>query len=740
MEPPLTLIINQISPPSLIPNYLPSTTAISPTSPVPPPPPPRDFHFSPTPNYPTPYGNVSLGSTLDLDVSLENTHVGKDDVLGVRMMLECQGPGGRFRLGEVIHSNLTDVKADDTDEPRRDEEQEQVDKLSILRYGESVSLKIDNEIKDLGVNVLIVSVAWETLEGRKTFQRFLKFNVIPPLSIKTRIQTPSNPNTLLSPTRREQVYLEILIQNVSGESMILSNVFLEPVKGLISNLISEKDQEEQKEQIILLPEDTRQFLFTLSPDPAPIQSEDENGNGKSKSSFPPVYQPGTILPLGRLDVTWLSGIYHLKGRLQTSTLNRRVPIPPAATAQQQHQQRGILPARTLSSQSTIPTHSSPLSTPQKDRLGVNGANANSLLAPSPIKGTLNTRDVREEDQWEFDLTLSDDQREFEAGSRFSIGFRLGVRSTKYIYEGSSRRPFSTSTSVSGTTSKEEIEKQQVDDDVPLSRISSRADQELSPPPSPRIAIQCLTLTPLAPATQQSVGGPQISILSPSRTSTPLSRAPSSNTTLVDRRPFSPLSNTGAGAGAGAGPSRPMTPNSISSQLRQAQSQGLGLASNQGSPRIANRSGDGTPFSSDTNTSNNNQIVIDDEQVAEGQDVFPPSPYILNGAGTQKTDGIVNIGNSMKLLEVKPLGKVIQNIGQLAYLIDDNQDENENETKGKYKWEVEYGFNLDFIAFDQGLFDLGGLRILILNDNSEDNKIDGKVLKEYNSLGGIYIIG
>ncbi|WWC93980.1 hypothetical protein V866_000818 [Kwoniella sp. B9012] len=736
MEPPLTLIIHRISPPSLIPSYLPSTTSISPTSPVPLPPPPREFHFSPTPNYPTPYGNVSLGSTLDLNVSLENTNAGKADVLGVRMMLECQGPGGRFRLGEVIHSN-DDDNTKDGEQPSSStseniqgaQDGQEHEELSILRYGEKVNLEIDNEIKDLGVNVLIVSVAWETLEGRKTFQRFLKFNVIPPLSIKTRIQTPSNPNTLLSPTKKEQVYLEILIQNVSGESMILSNVFLEPVKGLISNLTSK--EEEEKEKIILLPEDIRQFLFILSPSDA----EDANTNTDTvpKSSFPPKYQPGTILPLGRLDVTWLSGIYHLKGRLQTSTLNRRVPVPPTLTPAQQ--QRGVLPARTLSSQSAIPTHGSPLSTPQKDRLGANStnANANMLLAPSPIKGTLNTRDKEEEDhQWEFDLTMTDDQRESEVEKKFSMGFRLGVRSTKYTYEGASRRP--SSISVPGPKEKKEEDDDVEDDDEPLSRISSRVDQELPPPPSPRIAIQYLTLTPTpsAPATQQSVGGPQISVLSPSRTGNPLSPAPSSNATLVDRRPFTPLSNTGAVAG----PSRPMTPSSISSQLRQAQSQGLGLASTQNSPRVGNRFGDGTPLSFNTNSANINQIVLDDEQV-EGQDVFPPSPYITNGAGTQKINGIVNLGNSLKLLEVKPLGKVIQNIGQLAYMIDN--DEDEHEIKGKLEWEVEYKFDLEFMAFDQGLFDLGGLRILILDDSGEGEKIDGKVVKEYNSLGDVYIV-
>jgi hypothetical protein len=40
-----------------------------------------------------------------------------------------------------------------------------------------VGLDVDSEMKDVGLNILIISVAWETAEGRKTFQRFLKFNV-----------------------------------------------------------------------------------------------------------------------------------------------------------------------------------------------------------------------------------------------------------------------------------------------------------------------------------------------------------------------------------------------------------------------------------------------------------------------------------------------------------------------------------------------------------------------------------
>ncbi|WVW83694.1 hypothetical protein I302_105715 [Kwoniella bestiolae CBS 10118] len=694
MEPPLTLLINQLSPPSLIPTYIPSSQPISLTDPSPLPSPPREFHFSPTPNYPTPYGNVSLGSTLDLDISLENTGSQRNDVLGVRMMVECQGGSGRYRLGEVIHSNDS-ISTEGTEgtEPK-EEVEEKVDKLSVLKYGERVGLQIDNEIKDLGLNVLIVSVAWETLEGRKTFQRFLKFNVIPPLSIKTRIQTPTNPNTLLSPTKREQVYLEILIQNVSGESMILSKVLLEPVQGLLSHSI-----QDENEGVMLLPEDIRQFLFVLFPSPSPEE-------GGERSTFPPSYPGGTILPLGRLDVTWLSGEYHLKGRLQTSTLNRRVPIPTTpAPAPPPKGFGGVLPARTLSSQSNA-TPGSPLATPNKDRL------AGTLLAPSPIKGTIQKE---EPDQWEYDLTLvenQDDVREYEVENRFSMGFKLGVRSTRYIHESerTTRKP-----SISDERKEDAGEDE---DDVPLSRISSRVSTTTDVPPPPRIAIQYLTPLPpqvtAAAAAAAGPGGLQISILSPSRTNTP---TPAPN----DKRPFSPLS----------GPSRPMTPSSITSQLRQAQTQGLNSVAN--SPRSETRFQNATPVS----FSNTTQQILQEEG-ENAEEVFPPSPYITTTRKSDGTEGIVNLGISLQILPTATLRKVLENTGQ-SYLLD-----TEGEPKKKYKWEVAFDFQLNFIAFHEGLFNLGGLRVLILEDevasaSEGEGRIDGRVGREWISLGDISIV-
>ena len=110
---------------------------------------------------------MSLGETIKTHVILSNTS--PQPVIGVKMMIEVQGPNGRYRLGELSNRQVSSSGMDVDGEDEEGEPELAVD-------GE-VGLDVDSEMKDVGLNILIVSVAWETAEGRKTFQRFLKFNV-----------------------------------------------------------------------------------------------------------------------------------------------------------------------------------------------------------------------------------------------------------------------------------------------------------------------------------------------------------------------------------------------------------------------------------------------------------------------------------------------------------------------------------------------------------------------------------
>ena len=124
--------------------------------------------MSPSPHYAGPFGLMSLGESIKTHVILTNTS--SEPVLGVKMMIEVQGPTGRYRLGELAKRQVSSSGMD-VDGP------DGGDKDLELEVDGEVGLDVEGEMKDVGLNVLIVSVAWETAEGRKTFQRFLKFNV-----------------------------------------------------------------------------------------------------------------------------------------------------------------------------------------------------------------------------------------------------------------------------------------------------------------------------------------------------------------------------------------------------------------------------------------------------------------------------------------------------------------------------------------------------------------------------------
>ena len=96
-------------------------------------------------------------------------------------MCEVQGPGGRYRLGEIVHGQKAEDKDQDTGVGENGSGG--VATLPELPEGECIEMDVEGDIKEVGLHIIIVSVAWETLEGRRTFQRFFKFNVSSPLHI-----------------------------------------------------------------------------------------------------------------------------------------------------------------------------------------------------------------------------------------------------------------------------------------------------------------------------------------------------------------------------------------------------------------------------------------------------------------------------------------------------------------------------------------------------------------------------
>lgn len=383
----------------------------------------------------------------------------------------------------------------------------------------------------------------------------------------------------------------------------------------------------------LFPNDTRQYLFTLSPDPdfqpSPPKTEgeeemqrdsDQERGMRSKSVFPPDYAVGTILPLGRLDLAWFSAPYRNSGRLQTSTLNRRVNIPPPHA-----QVRPIMPTRTSSALPPTP-----------------GGVAQLPTTPRRIE-----KDTPALGGWQYDLVLLDVKREVEVEDRFPLTVRVAARSP------------------------------------PI------AADDGAPAPRPRFGLQYLSQQTVSgtssagPQTQATaIPTPTFALSPPSRSETPLS--PSG-------RPFSP-------PGA-AGPSRPMTP--VSTQLRQATTSNIGSS-------LPNQP-----------QSTTNALPLPSQQSSAD---FPPLPY---HPITGTRDHLTHLGCSLLHLDVRTCEKVVENMGT-TYLEASDQRE---------RWEVVHEATLTFMALNEGLCALGGVRLIELDN---EGGTSGSIVKEWDTLGDVWV--
>ena len=132
-----------------------------------------------------------------------------------------------------------------------------------------------------------------------------------PLSVKTKAHGPRSPSALLSRTEREKVFLEVHIQNLTSEAMWFERMVLECAEGWEAqdaNTMKETATQEtvsifSESNALMQPQDIRTYVYILTP-----------------LSIPPFVvkpPPGSIIPLGRLDITWRTA-FGEPGRLLTS--------------------------------------------------------------------------------------------------------------------------------------------------------------------------------------------------------------------------------------------------------------------------------------------------------------------------------------------------------------------------------------------------------------------------------------
>ncbi|KAI0637237.1 DUF974-domain-containing protein [Trametes polyzona] len=297
----------------------------------------RDLtHITELLTLPAAFGAIQLGETFSSCLSINND--ANIDVDGVTVRVEMQTASSKALLAEFGGPSHR------------------------LAVGETLEKIVSHEIKELGQHVLGCTVSYRVPPGVRqpppqagdpqdpgvhTFRKFYKFAVTNPLSVKTKVHLPRSPTALLSAQEREKVFLEVHIQNLTQDAMWLERMQFECIEGwqVQDANILEHAATGSKEYLfsgstaLMQPQDLRQYIYILSPKVLP--------------AFPISHVPGTILPLGRLDISWRS-CYGEPGRLLTSTLSRRIPLIQAPS-QSQTPPPGQLPA-IKQPPSAIPLH------------------------------------------------------------------------------------------------------------------------------------------------------------------------------------------------------------------------------------------------------------------------------------------------------------------------------------------------------------------------------------------------
>ncbi|KAG0000805.1 hypothetical protein BGZ65_004042 [Modicella reniformis] len=297
-----------------------------------------DFGVSELLIFPTAFGNIFLGETFTTYICANNESA--HPVRDVILKAELQTATSRFALSDTLANQrhlATTSTATTTAKPPSDKPLGLVPSSGgHIQSGKTNEMVVSHEIKELGVHILVCSVQYTTLDGQqKSFRKIYKFQVINPLSVKTKVNQPSSHtvsiqdsggNTSVSTTNTSRgglVLLEAMVQNVSGVTMWMERMHFEVTDAFTArdlNVVIDDDGRAATEtrnksgtvsvfgeHDYFAPNEIRQYLYVLTPRP-----------GKELLAK-------TTNILGKMDILWKSQ-FGETGRLQTSQLTRK-PTP-----------------------------------------------------------------------------------------------------------------------------------------------------------------------------------------------------------------------------------------------------------------------------------------------------------------------------------------------------------------------------------------------------------------------------
>ncbi|KAI8347128.1 hypothetical protein B0O80DRAFT_391996 [Mortierella sp. GBAus27b] len=262
-----------------------------------------DFGVSELLTLPAAFGHIYLGETFSsyICANNESAHPVRDVILRA----ELQTSTSRFSLSDTLANQRVGLPSATTSNAGH---------IQLLESGKTNEMIVSHEIKELGIHILVCSIQYTTLDGQqKSFRKFYKFQVLNPLSVKTKVNQPSG----------GLVLLEAMVQNVSGVTLWMERMRFEVADAFTVrdlNVVTEEEDEgsntESKDMAhvsifgkhdYFAPNDVRQYLYVLTPKP-----------GKEQLAK-------TTNILGKMDILWRSQ-FGETGRLQTSQLTRK-PTP-----------------------------------------------------------------------------------------------------------------------------------------------------------------------------------------------------------------------------------------------------------------------------------------------------------------------------------------------------------------------------------------------------------------------------
>ncbi|GJJ76364.1 trafficking protein particle complex subunit 13 [Entomortierella parvispora] len=300
---------------------------------------------------PASFGNIYLGETFTsyICANNESAHPVRDVIL--KAELQTSTSATRFALTDILSQHRPLRSADPNSALSSSAPVSNGGHIQLLESGKTNEMIVAHEIKELGTHILSCSIQYTTLDGQqKSFRKFYKFQVLNPLSVKTKVHHPASsapastsvtPNaagngaggsTTAGVSKSGVVLLEALIQNMSGVAMWMErmrfevadaftvqdlNVAIEEAESSCqkqgeTEVVTSPRQRKQTANIFgehdyFAPNDVRQYLYVLAPRP-----------GKE------LLAKSTNV-LGKLDILWRTQ-FGETGRLHTSQLTRK-PTP-----------------------------------------------------------------------------------------------------------------------------------------------------------------------------------------------------------------------------------------------------------------------------------------------------------------------------------------------------------------------------------------------------------------------------